>query len=112
MNASNRTRRAVLKARTRTNRAAARIRRRGNGSLQTYALAQGLAPRDARSMVGTLRKTAAKLGISGTAHRVRAGRRMRTTTRYTPIQVGLICLAYRPRRPAFKIAAARLALAA
>ncbi|MEU0991289.1 hypothetical protein [Streptomyces sp. NPDC005953] len=109
---SNRTRRATLKARTRTNRAANRINRRGNGSLQTHALAQGLTVRDAKSMVGTLRKTAKKLNITGTEHRVHAGRRMRTTHRYTPAQVAQICVVYRPRKPAFKAAAARLALAA
>ncbi|MEV8398828.1 hypothetical protein [Streptomyces niveus] len=109
---SNRTRRATLKIRTTANRAAARIRRRGNASLQTYALAQGLTPRDARSMVGALRKTAKKILITGTEHRVHAGRRMRTTSRYTPIQVALICLVYRPRKPAYRIVAAKLAFAA
>lgn len=109
---SNRTRRATLKARATANRAASRIARRGTGSLQTHAIAQGLTPRDARSMVGTLRKTAAKLGIEGSEHRVHAGRRMRTTHRYTPAQVAAICVVYRPRKPAFQAAAARLALAA
>lgn len=112
MNRRNRTARRILRDRTRTNRAAARITRRGNASLQTHALAQGLSVRDARSMVGTLRKTATKLGIEGSEHPVHAGRRMRTTHRYTPAQVAAICVVYRPRKPAFKAAAARLALAA
>ncbi|MCM8552299.1 hypothetical protein [Streptomyces sp. STCH 565 A] len=109
---SNRIRRQTVKARARTTRAAARINRRGTGTLASHAIAQGLAPRDARSMVSTLRKVAAKLGVAGIPGRIHRGRRMRDCTRYTPIQVGMICLAYRPRRLAFKLAAARLALAA
>lgn len=109
---SNRSRRATLKARARTTRAAARIARRGVGTLASHAIAQGLAPRDARSMVGTLRKVAAKLGVVGIPGRIHRGRHMRDCQRYTPAQVGMICLAYRPRRLEFKLAAARLALAA
>jgi hypothetical protein len=109
---TSRARRATIKARTHQTRAAARIQRRGNGSLQTHALAAGLTPRDARSMVGTLRKVATRIGITGREHRVHAGRRMRATHRYTRAEVAAICLQYKPRRPAFKIAAARLALAA
>lgn len=109
---SNRNRRATLKARARTTRAAARIRRRGTGTLASHAIAQGLTPRDARSMASTLRKIADKLRIDGTPGRVHRGLRMRDCTRYTPMQVALICLAYRPRRDLFKTTAARLALAA
>ncbi|MFE2832199.1 hypothetical protein ACFXI6_14295 [Streptomyces mirabilis] len=109
---SNRSRRATVKARAIATRAAARIARRGTGTLASHAMAQGLSHRDAASMVGTLRKLAAKIGVVGTPGRVHAGRRMRDCTRYTPLQVGLICLTYRPRKPAFKIVAARLALAA
>jgi hypothetical protein len=112
MIASNRSRRQVVKARSIATCAAARIARRGTGTLASHAMAQGLSHRDAASMVGTLRKVAAKLGVVGTAGRVHAGRRMRDCTRYTPLQVGLICLTYRPRKPAYKIVAARLALAA
>jgi hypothetical protein len=112
MIASNRSRRATVKARATATRAAARIARRGNGTLASHAMAQGLSHRDAASMVGTLRKVAAKIGVVGTPGRSHAGRRMRDCTRYTPLQVGLICLTYRPRKPAYKIAAARLALAA
>jgi hypothetical protein len=112
MIASNRSRRQVVKARSIATCAAARIARRGTGTLASHAMAQGLSHRDAASMVGTLRKVAAKLGVVGTAGRVHAGRRMRDCTRYTPLQVGLICLTYRPRRIEFKIVAARLALAA
>jgi hypothetical protein len=63
-------------------------------------------------MVATLRKTAAKLGITGSEHRVHAGRRMRTTRRFTPAQVALVAASYRPRKPAFKAAAAQMRLAA
>ncbi|MGX1220337.1 hypothetical protein [Streptomyces ambofaciens] len=109
---SNRTRRATLKARTRTTRAAARINRRGTGTLASHAIAQGLTPRDARSMVGTLRKIATKLGVVGIPGRIHRGQHMRDCTRYTPSAVALIAAAYRPRRPEFKLAATRLALAA
>lgn len=109
---SNRSRRATLKARTTANRIAARINRRGTGTLASHAMAQGLNHRDAASIAGTLRKTATKLGITGSAGRVHAGRRMRDCQRYTPHQVALIAVNYKPRRAEFKLAAARLALAA
>jgi len=109
---SNRTRRATLKARATATRAAARIHRNGTGTLASHCMAHGLNRRDAASMVGTLRKLAAKLGIVGTAGRTHAGRRMRDCQRYTPQQVAVIALNYRPRRAEFKICAARLALAA
>lgn len=109
---SNRTRRATLKGRSLATRAAARIRRNGTGTLASHCMAHGLSHRDAASMVGTLRKVAAKLGISGTPGRVHAGRRMRNCQRYTAQQVAVIALSYKPRKPAYKIVAARLALAA
>ena len=109
---SNRTRRQVMKARSTATRAAARIRRNGTGTLASHAMAQGLSHRDAASMVGTLRKVAAKLGVVGATGRVHAGRRMRDCARFTPQQVAVIALNYKPRRAEFKICAARLALAA
>jgi hypothetical protein len=112
MIATNRSRRQVVKARATATRAAARIARRGNGTLASHAMAQGLSHRDAASMVGTLRKVAAKLGVIGTVGRVHAGRRMRDCQRYTPQQVAVIALSYKPRKSAFKVVAARLALAA
>lgn len=113
MLSSTRTRRAVVKARARQTRAAARINRRGTGTLATHCMAAGLPPREARSVAGTLRKTAKKLGITGTPARIHAGRHMRSDCRrYTPAQVAAIAVKYRPRKPAYKIAAARLALAA
>jgi hypothetical protein len=75
-------------------------------------MAQGLSHRDAASMVGTLRKVAAKLAIVGTTGRVHAGRHMRNCVRYTPQAVAVIAVNYRPRRADFKVVAARLALAA
>lgn len=112
MQQSTRTRRQTLRDRARTTRANARIHRRGNASLATYGIAQGLRPTDARSMVGTLRREIKKLGIDGIEERVHAGRRMRTTLRYTPAEVARAAANYRPRKAAFKAAAARLALAA
>jgi len=109
---SNRTRRATLKARATATRAAARIHRNGTGTLASHAMAQGLSHRDAASMVGTLRKVAVKLGVTGTAGRAHAGRRMRDCVRYTPQQVAVIALAYKPRKPAYKLVAARLTIAA
>jgi len=112
MIATNRTRRATLKARATATRAAARIHRNGTGTLASHCMAQGLNHRDAASVAGTLRKTAAKLAIHGTPGRIHAGRHMRDCVRYTPQQVALIAIAYRPRKPAYKVVAARLALAA
>ncbi|MFD7855211.1 hypothetical protein ACFV6B_13120 [Streptomyces microflavus] len=112
MIASNRTRRAPLKARQLANRAAARIRRRAPGPLAAHVMAQGLSHRDATSVAGTLRKVAAKLGILGTAGRAHAGRHMRSCLRYTRTQVAVIAANYKARKPAYKIVAARLALAA
>ncbi|MGW1950253.1 hypothetical protein ACWCRC_38865 [Streptomyces sp. NPDC001940] len=112
MIASNRSRRQVLKARSIATRTASRIARRGTGTLASHAMAQGLSHRDAASMVGTLRKVAAKLGLTGIAGRVHAGRCMRDCIRYTRQQVAVIALSYKPRRAEFKTCAARLALAA
>jgi hypothetical protein len=109
---SNHTRRATLRARATATRAAARINRNGNGTLTSHCMAQGLNHRDATSVAGTLRKTAAKLAIVGTPGRIHAGRHMRDCVRYTPQQVALIAIAYRPRKPAYKLVAAKLALAA
>lgn len=113
MIASNRTRRATLKARTRTTRAQARIRRNGVGTLASHCMAAGLAPKEARSVAGTLRKKAKELGITGQAARIHAGRKMRgDCRRYTPAQVARIAVVYKPRKPAYKVVAAKLALAA
>ena len=109
---SNRSRRATVKARSIATHAAARIARNGTGTLASHAMAQGLSHRDAASMVGTLRKVAVKLAIVGTAGRVHAGRVMRNCRRFSPTEVAVIAVNYRPRRAEFKLVAARLALAA
>lgn len=112
MNASSRQARQTIRTRTRTQRAASRIARRGNGSLTTHCLAAGLTPKDARSVASSLRKNAAKLGITGTTARVHAGRRMRACTRYTAAQVARAATVYKPRKPAYQTAAESLRLAA
>jgi hypothetical protein len=112
MNASSRQARQTIRNRTRTQRAAARINRRGNGSLATHCIAAGLTPSEARTVASSLRKNAAKAGITGTPARTHAAGRMRETRRYTPTQVAAIAVLYRPRKDAYKAAAARLALAA
>lgn len=65
MTAATRTRRATLKARTRTQRAATRIARRGNGTLASHCIAAGLGVKEARAVAGSLRKNAAKAGVTG-----------------------------------------------
>jgi hypothetical protein len=112
MSASSRKAARLLGDRRRTQRAAARIARRGTASLATHVIAQGLGPKAAASVAGTLRKKARELGLVGTTARVHAGRRMRATTRYTPAQVALAAAIYKPRVPAYKLAAAQLRLAA
>lgn len=112
MNASARQARQTIRTRTRNQRAASRINRRGNASLTTHCIAAGLAPKEARTVASSLRKAATKLGIQGTAARTHAAGRMRNCTRYTPAQVARAAVVYRPRKAAYKDAAARLALAA
>jgi len=113
MTAATRNARQILRQRTRTHRAAAKIRRQGVATLATHCVAAGLPIREARSVAGSLRKNADKAGVTGTpgvsyAKRIPA----RTCTRYTPAEVAAIAVIYRPRKPAYKTAAARLALAA
>lgn len=112
MNAKTIKARRILRDRTRTQRAAARINRRGTGSLATHAVAAGLPSREARSVAGSLRNAAKKLAITGTEQRVHAGRRMRDARHYTPAQVAAMAGLYRPRKQAYRVVAARLALAA
>lgn len=108
MNAAARKARRQIREMTRTQRASARIARRGNGSIVTHLLGAGLTPTQAASMAGTLRKTTKKLGITGTPARVHRAGRMRDTTRYTPQQIAAICTAYKPRKAEFKAARERL----
>lgn len=112
MIATNRSRRQILKTRTRAQRAAAKIRREGVATLATHCLAAGLPIREARTVAGSLRRNAYAAGINGIDSRTHAGRHMRYCQRYTPAQVAVIALRYKPRKPAYRTAAARLALAA
>lgn len=112
MKASSRAARQEIRNRTRTQRAASRINRRGNASLTTHCIAAGLTPREARTVASSLRKATAKLGIQGTTARVHAAGRMRDSRRYTATQVAQAAIVYRPRKAAYRDAAARLALAA
>jgi hypothetical protein len=112
MNASSRQARQTIRTRTRTQRAASRITRRGSGSLTTHCIAVGLTPKEARTVASSLRKAATKLGIQGTPARTHAAGRMRDCRRYTPAQVAALAVTYRPRKSAYKDAATRLALAA
>ena len=112
MIATNRTRRATLKARTRTQRAAAKIRRTGAGTLATHCIAAGLGIKEARTVASSLRKNAAKANVTGTPSVSYTHGQRRACTRYTPAEVAAIAVIYRPRKPASRVAAARLALAA
>jgi hypothetical protein len=112
MNASSRQARHTIRTRTRTQRAASRIARRGNASLTTHCLAAGLPPKEARTVASSLRKAATKLGLHGTPARTHAAGRMRDSRRYTAAQVAQAAVVYKPRKSAYKDAAARLALAA
>ncbi|NUS83677.1 MAG: hypothetical protein HOY75_13255 [Streptomyces sp.] len=109
---SNRARRATLRQRRTQTRAQSRIRKNGRASLATHAIATGLRPTEARSVAGSLRKAAAKLGIDGQACTVFKAGRARHGYRYTPSQVAILAATYKPRKPAYKTAAAKLALAA
>jgi hypothetical protein len=110
---STRTRRATLKIRTRTQRAAAKIRRQGVATLATHCVAAGLGIKEARTVAGSLRKNAAKANVTGTPGiSYTKNAKARACTRYTPAEVARIAVVYRPRKPAYKTVAAKLALAA
>lgn len=75
-------------------------------------MAADLPVREARSVAGSLRKNTAKAGVVGTPSISYTHGRARQCTRYTVAEVARIAVVYRPRKPAYKTAAARLALAA
>lgn len=112
MNAKARTARRIVRDRTRTQRAAARIARHGTGTLTTHCVAAGLGIREARTVASSLRKNAAKANVTGTPGISYTHGRVRTCTRYTPAEVACIAVIYQPRKAAYKAVAARLALAA
>lgn len=112
MNAATRTARRTLRDRTRTHRAAAKIRRHGAATLTTHCIAAGLPVREARSVAGSLRKNAVKAGVTGTPSVSYTHGRARQCTRYTVAEVAAIAVIYRPRKPQYRTVATRLALAA
>lgn len=112
MNARTRTARQTLKTRTRTNRAAAKIRREGVATLATHVIAAGLGVKEARTVASSLRKNATKAGVTGTPGISYTHGQRRSCTRYSRTEVAAIALVYRPRRADYKTAAAKLALAA
>ncbi|MDH6610288.1 hypothetical protein M2164_005923 [Streptomyces sp. SAI-208] len=109
---SNRTRRATLKARATATRAAQRITRRGTGTLAAHCLAVGLTRSEAASVAGSLRDKADKAGVTGIAGRTFRKGASRPCTRYSRADVAALVTHYRPRKPAYRLAAAKLALAA
>lgn len=113
MNARTRTARRILRDRTRTQRAASRIAQRGNGTLAAHCIAVGLGVKEARSVAGSLRKNVAKAGVTGQAG-ISYSKNVKAhgCTRYTPAEVARIAAIYRPRKTTYKVAAAKLALAA
>jgi uncharacterized membrane protein YebE (DUF533 family) len=109
---SNRSRRATVTSRARATRAARRIDRRGTGTLATHCLAAGLGVKEARTVAASLRKNAAKAGVTGVAGSAFRKGALRACVRYTRAAVALIAAIYKPRKPAYRIAADKLALAA
>jgi len=112
MIAANRTRRATLRHRRQQTSAQGKIRRQGTATLATHCIATGLPIREARSVAGSLRKNANKAGVTGQTGISYTKGRARQCRRFTPREVALICLQYKPRKPAYRLAAAKLALAA
>ncbi|MFE6185548.1 hypothetical protein ACFQ6U_14085 [Streptomyces sp. NPDC056465] len=118
---------AVLRDRTRTNRAAASARRAiataarhvrtGPRSLATHILATGTAPDAAtiKAVSAGLRNAAKKIGIKVKGHRVRVSRSLtgpttlaKTVYRYTREQVAQLAAAYKPRKAECKALRAAL----
>lgn len=112
MNRTSRSRRATVKARSIATRAAARINRRGTGTLASHCLAVGLGPREAATVASSLRDKVAKAGVTGTPGQSFRKGKARPCTRFTRPAVARLVALYRPRKPAYRIAAAKLALAA
>lgn len=109
---STRTRRATVRARQTATRAAQRITRRGTGTLAAHCLAVGLTRTQASSVAGSLRDKTEKAGVTGITGRTFRKGAARPCTRYSRTDVAALVAYYRPRRLEFKLAAARLALAA
>jgi hypothetical protein len=102
---------ARLRNRARTHRAASRLPRTGVATLAGHAVAAGLRVREARSAAGTMRKCAARIGVTGTPGRSYAGRAAaRDCTRYTVAEAALVGADYskRARKPEYRRMAVRL----
>ncbi|MFF9901311.1 hypothetical protein [Streptomyces longispororuber] len=119
--------RRVLRARIRTNRAAATERRAaaraarrvrtGPRSLATHVIATGAAPATVKGVTAALRTAAKKAGIKGRRARIRrtiggALNHAVTAYRYTREQVALIAEQYKPRKAEYKAVRAALIAAA
>ncbi|MET7731240.1 hypothetical protein ABZT02_07710 [Streptomyces sp. NPDC005402] len=109
-----RTLRAELRRRTAAGRLASSCHRRPR-SLATVAVAAGVAKDTAAGVANGLRSVAKRLALAPAAtartRRTVAGgraRRTHTVTRWTLAQVARMVEAYRPRKPEYKAAAARL----
>src|SRR5258708_2250896 len=101
MNATARTARQIIRNRTATAHAKARVARKGLATLATYATAAGLNRKEAASVAGSLRSSAKKLGITGAAGvAFRKGMR-RVCRRFTPSQIHTVAVAYKPRKAAY-----------
>src|SRR5688572_20450419 len=100
--------RRVLRDRTRSNRASARLTRRGVGSLATHVMAAGATRKEASTVASSLRKSVAKLAIVGTVGRTYSEHKSPTVTRYTTAQVAAAAKLYRPRKAEYKAIAARI----
>jgi hypothetical protein len=109
---SSRTRRATVRARQTATRAAQRITRRGTGTLAAHCLSVGLTRTQASSVASSLRDKTEKAGVTGITGRTFRKGAARTCTRYNRADVAQLVAYYRPRRLEFKLAAAKLALAA
>lgn len=98
MNASSRKAQQLLRQRSATTRAAAKIRRTGTGTLATHGIAAGLSASEARTVASSLRTAAKRLGITGHADTTfRKGAR-RDCCRFTTAEVALIAAKYAPRK--------------
>lgn len=99
---------ASLRDRTRANRAQARIRRNGGGTMAEHCMAQGLRRKQAKSMGGTLKRLANENGIVGEPDTFFRRGDKRDGARYTDTQAAQVALIYRPRLELYKLAAAEL----
>ncbi|MGD6742968.1 hypothetical protein ACOKM3_14120 [Streptomyces sp. BH106] len=94
--------RRIVRDRTRTHRAAARIRRRGVASMATHAVAAGLPIREARTVASSLRRNAAKAACDGMPGVSYAGKaKARACTRYSRAEVARAAALYKPRKPRY-----------